>query len=258
MLSKNSLRFFTSIFLNLAITVLFAGYLSAEVPKFINFQGKLTNKSGVPVTASYTMVFTIYDAETGGTSQWTETQSSVVVNNGIFNVILGSGSDGKPDTGDDVQISVSVFNDSQRWIGIKVGSDSEMTPRTKLASVPYAYTADNLNGVKAFAQLNGNSIRVFSGNPPTTWTDLDLSSVVGKNYALVYLKVTQDQSNIPTYYFRQNGETSNFGSGFPSVTVNSASPAYTIIPTDSNGVVEWKVGGSDYFYCYIDIIMFIK
>jgi len=93
------------------------------------------------------MSFTIYDAETGGASQWTETQGSVAVNKGIFNVILGSGSDGNPETtGDNNPISPSVFYSSQRWLGVKVGSDSEMTPRQKLTSVPYAYSADNLGG----------------------------------------------------------------------------------------------------------------
>jgi hypothetical protein len=129
---------------------------SSGTPQFMNYQGKLTNNNGNPLTGTYTMTFTIYDAETGGASLWSETQSSVSATKGIFNVILGSGPDGRADTGDDIQIPVSVFYDSQRWLGVKVGSDTEMVPRTKLTSVGYAITADNLGGGQVIVDSAGN------------------------------------------------------------------------------------------------------
>ena len=140
------------------IVLLFASNFSfaTGVPNFINYQGKLTSTSGVPLTGTYSMIFTIYEAESGGTSQWTETQSSVTVNKGIFSVILGSGADGNPETtGDNNPISPYVFYDSNRWIGVKVGTDSEMTPRQRLTSVPYAYSADNLGGGKVVVDSAG-------------------------------------------------------------------------------------------------------
>ena len=60
----------------------------ADVPKLINYQGHLTDKGGNPLTGTYGITFTIWDADTGGNSQWTETQSSVSVKNGLFSVLL--------------------------------------------------------------------------------------------------------------------------------------------------------------------------
>ena len=49
----------------------------AAVPQLINFQGILRDGSGNPVAnGSYSVVFTIHDAPTGGSSLWSETQSA--------------------------------------------------------------------------------------------------------------------------------------------------------------------------------------
>jgi hypothetical protein len=61
---------------------------ATDVPTLINYQGRLTDPSGVPKTGSFTMKFTVVDA--GGSSLgWTETQS-VSVQNGFVDVQLGS------------------------------------------------------------------------------------------------------------------------------------------------------------------------
>ena len=109
--------------------VLFS-YSSAQVPQMINYQGKLTNPSGAPVNDTLQMVFTIYNAEVGGTSLWTETQTAVIVEKGVFNVLLGSVN----------PIPDSVFDGSVRYLGVAVGGDPEITPRKPMVSVPYAYT----------------------------------------------------------------------------------------------------------------------
>jgi hypothetical protein len=77
------------------------------------------------------MVFSIY-ADTGGTNLlWTETQPAVVVEKGVFNVLLGSVD----------SIPYSVFDGSTRYLGVKVGDDPEITPRKPIVSVAYAYRA---------------------------------------------------------------------------------------------------------------------
>ncbi|MDX2168192.1 MAG: hypothetical protein SF182_14045, partial [Deltaproteobacteria bacterium] len=61
---------------------------AADVPNLINYQGRLTDPSGVPKNGSFTMKFTVVDG--GGSSLgWTETQT-VAVEDGFFNVQLGS------------------------------------------------------------------------------------------------------------------------------------------------------------------------
>jgi hypothetical protein len=77
-------------------------------------------------------VFALYSADTGGVAAWTETQS-VTFANGYFAVQLGSVT----------ALGSTAFDGTVRYLGVTVGSDSEMTPRTSIASVPYALTAAN-------------------------------------------------------------------------------------------------------------------
>ena len=74
------------------VFVLFAGLCFAAVPPVMNYHGKLTDTGGALVAdGSYDMVFSIYNAVTGGTELWSETWDSgstpVAVTNGIFNVL---------------------------------------------------------------------------------------------------------------------------------------------------------------------------
>ncbi len=108
----------------------------AAVPQLINYQGKLTKVSGAPVDTTISMVFTVYADSNGITSKWSESQSSVKVEKGIFNVLLGS----------TTVIPDSVFDGSIRYLGVKVGGDPEITPRKAMVSVPYAYRAGSGGG----------------------------------------------------------------------------------------------------------------
>jgi len=110
---------------------------SAAVPQLISYQGLLKNNLGNPVpNASYSIVFTIYDAATGGANLWSETQS-VTTSGGSFIVLLGSGP---------TPLDYSLFNDSTRYLGITVGADPEMTPRYRLETVPYSYRTSTVDG----------------------------------------------------------------------------------------------------------------
>ncbi|MCP4567196.1 MAG: hypothetical protein GY841_06425 [FCB group bacterium] len=106
----------------------------AEVPQMINYQGQLNDDLGNPLDTTVSMTFTIYDDSTGGNSKWAESYITVTIINGLFSVLLGSVTS-LPD---------SVFNQPDRWLGISVGGE-EILPRTRLASVPYAYQTQSLN-----------------------------------------------------------------------------------------------------------------
>lgn len=137
-------RFFrvTSIFL-IAISLLAsAGF--AAVPQKISYQGRLLSSSGTPVTnGSYSVTFRIYSLLSGGSALWEETQSVATVD-GFFKVNLG----------DVTTLSLSVFDGSDRWLGITVNPGSEMTPRHQFMSTPYALHSGDWNG------LNGDIFRI--------------------------------------------------------------------------------------------------
>ena len=104
----------------------------AEVPHLINYQGILTEIDGTPITGTHDLTFTVYpDSGFAAPAYWTEEHLGVEVEEGLYNVILGSIST-IPDT---------LFNDEERWIGITVDSDPEMSPRMRLTAVPWAFRA---------------------------------------------------------------------------------------------------------------------
>jgi hypothetical protein len=129
--------------------VLFS-YSSAQVPQMINYQGKLTKSSGAPLDTTISMIFSIYADSAGTILKWTETQGAVVVEKGIFNVLLGNVNP-IPDT---------VFNGNIRYLGVKVGGDPEITPRKPMVSVPYAYRAGSGEGANCGWIDDGGVVRL--------------------------------------------------------------------------------------------------
>lgn len=121
-------------------------FVRASVPNMIQYQGHLTDAGGAPLDTVISMTFTIYDdSSVTGTVWWTETHPNVVVDNGLFNVLLGSAGSIIVDT---------VFRDDFRWLGIQIASDPEITPRTRLVTVPYAHRVSTVDGASG-GTING-------------------------------------------------------------------------------------------------------
>ena len=75
------------------------------------------------------MSFTIYNEISQAI--WTESHPTIQVNDGLFNVILGS----------QTALPNTVFEGYERYLGITVEDDIEITPRTRFVSVPYSCRA---------------------------------------------------------------------------------------------------------------------
>jgi len=108
----------------------------ATVPQLITYNGILKNSAGSFLTGTYSMIFRLYTASTGGTASWTETQSTVSVSSGKFSVQLGSVS------------TLALAFSQDYWLSVQVGTDSEMSPRLRLTSAGYAYLAEDVTGGK--------------------------------------------------------------------------------------------------------------
>jgi hypothetical protein len=119
----------------------------AQIPQTISYQGVLTDTSGNPVSDdNYDFTFNLYEVATSGTAIWSETQSGVTVNNGIFNVILGS---------------VNPLNlpfDKPYWLGITIDTGSELSPRIELTSTAYSLNTTNADSGDITAVNAGNGL----------------------------------------------------------------------------------------------------
>jgi len=120
--------------------------LSKSVPGRLNYQGFLSDASdSTGITATLEMTFRLFDSETKGVELWSETNSTVEVSNGLFQVLLGSVT-AFPD---------GLFDGSEMWLQTEVTTEV-LSPRKPLVSVAYSHRT--------------NSAEMLGGN---TMTDLD-------------------------------------------------------------------------------------
>jgi hypothetical protein len=110
-------------------------FASAAVPSTVTHQGRLYDASGKPITGTLSVKFALYASVAATTSIWTETYM-VTFDQGYFSVELGSVT----------PLDTTVLDGSTLYLGITVGTDPEMTPRSPVASVPYAILAGDVNG----------------------------------------------------------------------------------------------------------------
>ncbi len=109
-------------------------------PELINYQGRLTDASGVPLDGvTVDLSFTFYGAETGGTAYLTVIQEDVLVGGGIYSVLIGSGS---IVPGTRSSLSDLFLSYDRLYMGVSVDDDPEMVPRQRITSAPYSLSVD--------------------------------------------------------------------------------------------------------------------
>lgn len=226
--------------------LIFSYALSAEAVSGINreipFSGVLkSSPSGRPVDGTRDMVFRIYDVPTGGTALWVGNYTAgngnaVSVDDGNFSVMLGSG------TGNEMTLD---FIDDTYYLGVTVGTDSEMSPRERLGASPYAFNADMLDGLHAsdfykkgspvsvsedttdsllsVTQLgSGNFVSFLDGTDTEVFSVLSTGEVVGTKYQ----STLDDVNTFLGWFDVQGSQPSSFVSGITageSITVADGS-----------------------------------
>lgn len=104
---------------------------AAAVSRLINFQGRVTDLSGTPIATATTLVFRLYNASSGGSALFTESQAVTPDADGLYSVNIGNvASLGSMDFGQDLWLSVEV--------------NGELLPgRYQLTASPYAIHASS-------------------------------------------------------------------------------------------------------------------
>ncbi len=114
-------------------------------PLLVAYQARLTDASGVPLTGAQTVTVSVYGAATSGSPLYVETHA-VSMLNGVATLLLGSVN----------PMPASLFQGAERWVGITVAPDVEMSPRLRISSVPYALNALDVAG----ADIHPHSVTV--------------------------------------------------------------------------------------------------
>ncbi len=135
----------------------------------INYQGKLLDSVGAPVTdGAYQMIISLYSASSGGAPTWTAkgtvgtpTALTVTTTEGLFTVLLG---DTSVAGGSQNALTGLDWNNDSLYLGLTVSPDSsEMTPRKHLGAVPQSFNSEQLQGMYASSTAtSGNALFVVN------------------------------------------------------------------------------------------------
>jgi hypothetical protein len=111
------------------------------------YQGQLQN-NGSLASGTYNLTFSLFNTNTSGVPvAGPVTTNGIIVTNGLFTVMIDFGS--------------GVFTGTNYWLEIDVetngaGSFTTLAPRQQVTPVPYAITAENLDGRVASGGLSGS------------------------------------------------------------------------------------------------------
>ena len=218
------------LFIFFAMVFLFSLHAYA-IPQQINFQGRLASSDATPIKNPKNVTFNLYNAPTAGTLISTETISIIPNDNGVFSVLLGFDS--------------SRFNGvNERYLEIQVESDPPMTPRQKIAAVPYAYraiTAESVVGLNNYVLKTGDKMM---GGLTIEGAGLKVSGTVETGGGIKFpdgiiqtKAVTQETGNPPAHAI---GES--YGGGIVFYVYDSGQHGLIASRVDQSLAMQWHIG----------------
>ena len=151
-------------------------FAAAGISESISYQGVLTDTNGTPLNGSYAIHAKIYNVLVDGSSLWAGTYDNVEVKKGVFNIMLG---DPGPNNERDTFAAANLDFEQKLYLGITVGTGTELTPRIELTSVGSALIAkDVVDGAVTMSKLGTD---VTHTNIPGDVPDYKLSSAFVKS-----------------------------------------------------------------------------
>lgn len=123
--------------LALALSIVGVATPAAAVPGTVSFTARLS-ENDVPTEGSVTLQIAVYDAVSGGTLMWDETQTTVA-ERGLVYASLGAVE----------PLGPTVFDGRPMFIELTVDGDV-LVPRIPVATVPYAFRAGVADAIEGF------------------------------------------------------------------------------------------------------------
>jgi hypothetical protein len=215
----------------ITMLLLLAVIISAEVPQMINYQAQLLDPSTDQPIAdnTYQITFKIYDTEAATTAIWTE-MHSVQTQAGMYNVLLGS----------QYPVTNEILTGSEKWLGVKVGTDNEMLPRKRFTSVAYALADNDF-------KFDGDDIYFNTGNVGIGVSDPDEKLEV--NGKIVAEEVTSEAG-----FFQNRGDPEDFDFTTNDFTTNEQwyeLDCSLIVPENAKAILLYVQIKSDNYSDYL-------
>jgi len=192
-----------------------AGPADEGVPQLINYQGRLADADGKPVTAMKLMVFRFYNAGTAGDllGGFQEAQN-VAVTRGIFNVLIGSSTIGG--------VPLEIFAGPSVYLSVTV-ADEELLPRQRITSVGYAFKSAEADHAAEsdYAETAGLAINALSADTAQT-SQTAQTAQTAQNLA--------DPSVLDTRFVNKSGDVMSGNLSAPAI-IDSDNTAYYADPS---------------------------
>lgn len=234
-------------------------YIFCQSPQTINYQGYLEN-SGSPVNGNETLLFEIFDQQSGGTDIWSSGNRTVSINSGVFNIILG----------ENPMPAINLDWDGQYWLEITVDptGSPQILPRIKISSGGYSLStqkleASDIAGQSAITAINAattgtiESARLGTGTrdgskflrDDGTWQTV--AAAGGSTVAIrAYKNAIQSINAGNTAQVTFELESYDTGNNFASNQFTAPENGYYLIHfnstlgTNTIGTLEFRVGGT--------------
>jgi uncharacterized protein YjbI with pentapeptide repeats len=132
----------TTIIIGLFVLALigFAPVAKGAISPVLNYQGSLTDSTGVPYPDGlHSVMFSFYGDSIGGSPLWTETQT-LEVKRGLVHAYLGS----------ITPFPVEMFENQPLYLGIRFESEPEFSPRHLIGSSVHSFLARNSQMLEGF------------------------------------------------------------------------------------------------------------
>ena len=219
-------------------SILFIPFLFGQVPHIISYQGILTDISGnSKPDGDYIFTFYLYEVSEGGNVIWSETKT-LNVSKGLFSTSLG----------DATAFGSEVKFDKPYWLGIKVGSESEFTPRIALTSSGYSVTSGTTLGVEngvVIKSVNGlkDDVTLEGGGGTTINTDGNKITISSSGSGGTGIQGVQNTNNTLDIT-NPNGPTATMNVKIPLKLEGSADGNNYLFTANNNGSGHGIIGTS--------------
>ena len=154
----------------------------AQVPSLINYQGRLSDANGAPVTGSKNFVIRLYDAQTGGTLLYTEDLGSISLGtNGIYSFQFGSAGSSNALTSETVATTNGTATTFQKVLSSSpvVAGSVSVSDGTYTWSEAAGSSDEQAFGVSYASSLRRVTVNYYSAPPAS-----------GRNITATYRSVT--------------------------------------------------------------------
>lgn len=258
------MKFLNVFCLGIFIALLGEASAFADVPQKIDYQGILLS-GGQPVTNPVDVVFAIWDSPLDGDSLWSEPRSVSPDAQGRITVRLG-----------DVAAIPDTAFAGDAYLSVKVGLDTEMSPRAQIVAVGYSYRVATVDGATGGVissgimfpnPIDGDTLNIdpegivirgaggdeetyYSSSGMEIYTDESSFAELTREPAALHKRVELDDDSL--IFYDDTGtpqiRITNAG-GIPEIVVGDPATSYTLPPedgangqylaTNGTGAVNW-------------------